>query len=1367
MSSRRSRSAFWSRFVPSCGITRVRRSSARRSPAHRWAVGAVESLEARTLLSGDGLLAAGLLNATSSGGDATSIGATGSEATPLNYEIRMPDGSSEGAINGHEYHASIRYQPPTPVAGAAAAGRAEVPPFPLADTFNLHSLPGADFVLYLDFDGHTTTGTPWNTNGRPATFTSRPYSEDADPNFSDAEKETIQQVFLRVAEDYAPFNIDVTTEEPPLEDLRKVGANDTKWGIRTVITPDDLPARGAGGVAFLGSFQFDTDTPAFVFNPTEIGVAEAVSHEVGHSLGLSHDGRFSPPEEYYFGHGQGPTGWAPIMGAGYITGLTQFSQGEYPSANNQEDDLAIITDPALNGATYGYSGLSYKTDEAGDTDATATPLTVTGGNQLSASGIITTRIDVDVYSFDTSGGSVTLNVSSAPRGPNLDILAQLYDSNGQLVAQDNPADDTSASITATLAAGRYFLRIDGVGKAANGTDFGYSDYGSIGQYTVTGNATVGQNVVNLSVSPKEINEDANGVLDFNFTRGGSTASPLTVTFIVNGNADLDTDFTVTGTTSFVRLDNFDGLYRGTVVFAAGQSSLNVLIDPIADNVVEFDEDVVFNIEASSNYRFGPTTLLVGTILNDDNGNTDDDYEENDTRAAAADPLGNGGRWAGTALSNIRGTGISRDDDWYRIQVDGPNLDLVTDLTFKDANGNLGLEVVDSTGAIVASSNTTNDNEHIETTLAAPGTYFLHVFPSGPVTGNRYDLVYNVQLPDDVYEENDTLDRATDPLGNGGRWANRALSTIRGRGVANDADWYSVRVLPGQEHLIIDATFAQARGDIDMRLVDEFGRLVTVSSSDSDNERIDVQLTTPGQYYIVVFPFRGVGNTYDLVYRTIATPGVSVTQEQSQTARAEDGNGRLIYTFTRTGDLSKVLTANFSVGGTAQLNQDYTQSGASFFSARSGRVRFEAGRATTRVIIDPTADDIVEANETVILTVTGGPGYAIARDFVAIGTIINDDIARAYVSNASIVEGNDGTSDIVFTVRIDTKIDAGISIGYVTQGDTATMGQDFVAKAGRAVIAAGQRFTTVRVRVKGDGLVERNEIFRMKLLTNFGGPVRDVRMGRQMGTGLIRNDDVGHISVRNALVTEGNERDERLLTFTVTLDRAVDTGIFVRYRTQDRTATAGSDYTATAGRLQFRSGGERQQTVQVRVHGDVTVERDELLNVVLQNFVTFGRSVIAGRGTATGAIFNDDSARLSISDASETEGGPGGVRFLRFNVSLDQPVDAAVQVNYATRNMTATGGTAASGADYGARSGRIVFGPGVTSRTLQIPIYGDNVAEPNETLRVLLSDLVTRGRAVTLQRNSAIGVIRNDDGSAAAAAPALDSLFASGLADSLL
>ena len=216
-------------------------------------------------------------------------------------------------------------------------------PFPLDQTFKLHSLAGAAKVIYLDFDGHVTSGTFWNNYNGGADIVSVPYDFNGDTgSFSDAELSRIQNIWARVSEDYAMYNIDVTTEDPGIEALRRSDPGDENYGIRVVISPTSGWYGNAGGVAYVGSFDWNSDTPVFVFsdklgNGNEKYVTDAASHETGHTLGLSHDGTTSGTE-YYAGHGS----WAPIMGVGYYEPITQWSKGEYTGANNTEDDLAVM-----------------------------------------------------------------------------------------------------------------------------------------------------------------------------------------------------------------------------------------------------------------------------------------------------------------------------------------------------------------------------------------------------------------------------------------------------------------------------------------------------------------------------------------------------------------------------------------------------------------------------------------------------------------------------------------------------------------------------------------------------------------------------------------------------------------------------------------------------------------------------------------------------------------------------------------------------------------------------------------------------------------------------------------------------------------
>lgn len=358
------------------------------------------------------------------------------------------------------------------------------------------SNPGAPITIFLDFDLHNDNSAAWAARAESNLDVISPrFDLDGNRNnWTLEERDTIEEIYLRVAEDFSPFeNVTVTTITP---DNFNVGSV-----IRVAVGGDSDPIPNQSDPADWSQRRFNnairdgfTDTTnssntVFVFpqdftshprfegtvtRPGQLGrdVAYSASEAIGIAMGLEENAR---------------------GGSAVVSSIVNDDNNAFPigwrdtwSNDAGQDDIAIITN-ATNGVTV-------RPDDHGSTATFATPISLSNGG---SGGFIETNGDVDFFQFSTSGGTTTITAQASldlvngtstlgtafsangvtNPGSNLNPTVQLFDANGNAVTGAVTADGLSTLgsqiVEANLAAGVYFVAVSNGGQ-----------YGNLGAYNV-------------------------------------------------------------------------------------------------------------------------------------------------------------------------------------------------------------------------------------------------------------------------------------------------------------------------------------------------------------------------------------------------------------------------------------------------------------------------------------------------------------------------------------------------------------------------------------------------------------------------------------------------------------------------------------------------------------------------------------------------------------------------------------------------------------------------------------------------------------------------------------------------------------------
>ncbi|HVI49040.1 MAG TPA: Calx-beta domain-containing protein [Chitinophaga sp.] len=346
-----------------------------------------------------------------------------------------------------------------------------------------------------------------------------------------------------------------------------------------------------------------------------------------------------------------------------------------------------------------------------------------------------------------------------------------------------------------------------------------------------------------------------------------------------------------------------------------------------------------------------------------------------------------------------------------------------------------------------------------------------------------------------------------------------------------------------------------------------------------------------------FTFTAAGSaTVNILDDETVTPNLVLNVTKGADAAEPSANGNFIVSLPAGIIAAMDITANYTIAGTAKAGADYT--------ALAGTVVIPAGQNSVTIPVTVIDDQLIEGNETVIVTVTGGNANGLVftpgTNSTATVNIADDDNTNLdLVVNATQPNAAEPSTAGTFTISLASgKIpDADITVTYTVAG-TATAGTDYTALTGTVVIPAGQNSITVPVNVTDDDLIEPVETVALTI-TGAKSPNISYTIGAN-GTATVNIADDDNTNL-NLLVTASKPdavepNVNGAFTISVASGKRTAEPITVQYMIGG-TATPDADYTAITGTITIPAGAN-SITVPVNVLDDNEVESAETVVFML-------------------------------------------------------------------------------------------------------------------------------------------------------------------------
>lgn len=760
------------------------------------------------------------------------------------------------------------------------------------------------------------------------------------------------------------------------------------------------------------------------------------------------------------------------------------------------------------------------------------------------------------------------------------------------------------------------------------------------------------------------------------------AATITVTLDFTPTADVTVDYATRNGTA-VDCNDYDAT-SDTLTFSAGETRKTFTVTIHNDDVSEGDESVILTLSNPSGATLGSPDEATLIILDDDAPPTvqfgaygfvvGESSGEALILVALSRPLTHT-----VSVDYATSDGTASAGDHYEA-TSGT-------LTFAPGQTSASFSVVIKDGASLEGSKTVqldlSSPNPSGVFLGAPNSIFLTIYEKSASPGGLPLIFFNSSH----YVVDEPAQTATIVA---------ALTLPSSETITVDYETANASALAGDDYVATSGTLTFAPGQI----TTTFTVPIINDALYEGSEHLRLVLSNPTN--------ADLAESHKDIALTIVDNEIRLAVQLDTAIYAvHEDRGPVVLGATLSADYGQPVTVTYSTA------DDTAVSPADYAAVTSGEVVFSPCQTHQTFSIPIVDDAFDEPDETFTVTlesVLPSPEVAVGHPDAAVVTIIDDDIPMVQFENSTYTVPEDVGNAVITVTLNPTSTWQTVVVDYHTSDDTARAPDDYLMASGTLTFTPGQANHTFSVPIIDDALDEPDETVGLHLSNVSSDMMNDaIITGTNPATLVILDDDPPpDVQFSAADYTIGEA--EGTAVITVTLDAPSGRPVTVTYAAADDTATAGADYTAVNGTLEF-APGQTVMTFTVPILDDTLYEGDETVTLSLESA---GRAELGDPNPATLTILDDDpppTVQFSSSDYSVDEGAGTALITVTLNTASGLPATVA----YTTED-----GTATAPDDYEAVSGTLTFDPGETSQTFEIPIIDDDISELDETVNLTLS-----------------------------------------------